>query len=166
MNYPDLAVSAGGDPPAGYIALRVREYVGHGPAAFEALSAGIMGWKLHEDARLGVRPDTPRVQLGSRVVLGIGFGPARINAPCRVVRLIEEGARSGFAYGTLSGHPASGEESFESVLEDDGSVYLEIKAVSRPSTRFRRLGGPLTGATQALITRRYVAAARRLAAGT
>lgn len=163
LSYPALAISAGGTAPAGYKSLHVREYVGHGPAAFEALAAGIAGWKLHEGAGLDVRADTPEARIGSHVALGIGLGPARITAPCRVVRLISSETRRGFAYGTLAGHPESGEESFEAVLEADGSVYVEINAVSRHGNRFYRWVAPFTEATQRVVTGRYVAAARRLA---
>nr|WP_286135366.1 DUF1990 domain-containing protein [Arthrobacter sp. UCD-GKA] len=151
--------------PEGYRHLRLRERVGSGQAAFDALAEGILNWSLHGRSGLRTRPDTPRVKLGSRVELGFGVGPARIKAPCRVVRLIDEPGRSGFAYGTLAGHPETGEESFSAVLEKDGSVYLEIKAASRHSNRFYTMAAPVAEAAQRLATRRYVAAARELAGG-
>ena len=149
--------------PEGYSHLHLRERVGEGQAAFDALAEGILTWKLQERSGLRTRPDTPRVQLGSRVELGFGFGPARITAPCRVVRLIDEATRSGFAYGTLAGHPETGEESFAAVLDEDGSVYLEIKAASKHANRFYRLVSPVAEAAQRFATKRYVAAARELA---
>jgi uncharacterized protein (UPF0548 family) len=36
------------------------------------------------------------------------LGPIRV--PCRVVYVLDEPERRGFAYGTLPGHPESGEE--------------------------------------------------------
>lgn len=165
LSYPDPGITDSVPAPAGYRTLQVRERVGQGAAAFDALAAGIMSWKLHEGAGLRVRADTPSVQPASRVRLGAGFGPVRIEAPCRVVRLIESETRRGFAYGTLAGHPETGEESFAAVLEPDGAVYLELKAVSRPSPGIYRLGSPVTAAAQSMVTDRYVAAARRLAGG-
>ncbi|MFL4476396.1 DUF1990 family protein [Paeniglutamicibacter sp. MACA_103] len=165
LSYPGPGITGSVPVPAGYRTLRVRERVGQGAAAFEALAAGIMAWKLHEVAGLRVRADTPGVQLASRVRLSVGLGPVRLQAPCRVVRLIESENRRGFAYGTLAGHPESGEESFAAVLEPDGSVYLELMAVSRPSGGLYRLAAPVTDAAQGLVTGRYVAAARRLARG-
>lgn len=165
LSYPDPGITDAVPAPAGYRTLQVRERVGEGTAVFEALAAGIMAWKLHEGAGLRVRADTPKVQLASRVRLGFGLGPVRIEAPCRVVRLIESDTRRGFAYGTLAGHPETGEESFAAVLEADGSVYLELKAVSRPSAGLYSLGFPVTAAAQSLVTDRYVAAARSLASG-
>lgn len=167
VNYVEIGMTEQARIPAGYSALKLREPVGHGLEAFESLSEGILSWKLHERSGLRTRPDTPRVQLGSLVQLGFGLGPARINAPCRVVRLINAETatemRSGFAYGTLDGHPETGEESFAAVLGADGTVYLEIVAGSRHSTWFYRLLAPVSAAVQRFATRRYVQAARKLA---
>jgi uncharacterized protein (UPF0548 family) len=52
------------------------------------------------------------------------------------------------------------------VLAPDGRVYLELFAYSRPSNWFYRAGAPVTVAVQKFVTRRYLAAARKLAAGT
>lgn len=167
LNYVEIGMTEDADIPDGYSALTLREPVGRGQAAFDALSEGILSWKLHERSGLRTRPDTPRVQLGSLVQLGFGFGPARIVAPCRVVRIINDETatetRSGFAYGTLDGHPETGEESFAAVLNADGTVYLEIIAGSRHSTWFYQLVAPVSAAVQRFATRRYVQAARRLA---
>ncbi|MBB2995177.1 DUF1990 family protein [Paeniglutamicibacter cryotolerans] len=163
LSYPGPGLLTRVPVPPGYRLMTLREPVGHGPAAFAALLEGIMSWGLHERSGLRVRADVPRVALGSRVELGFGTGPARITAPCRVVRLIDEPTRAGFVYGTLAGHPERGEESFAAVLDDDGTVYLELRAVSRHSNWFYRLGAPVTESAQALATRRYVAAARDLA---
>jgi uncharacterized protein (UPF0548 family) len=82
--------------------------------------------------------------------------------PCRVVYVINEPSRSGFAYGTLPGHPEKGEEAFVVELSTDGQVHLVIRAFSRPATLLARAGGPLTRAIQELITERYVRALRAL----
>lgn len=164
LSYPEAGMTELDEVPEGYSHLHLRERVGQGRAAFDALAEGILTWQLHERSGLRTRPDTPRVQLGSRVELGFGIGPARITAPCRVVRLIDEATRSGFAYGTLPGHPETGEESFAAVLEADGGVYLEIRAASRHANRFYRLLSPAAEAAQRFATQRYVAAARELAA--
>jgi uncharacterized protein (UPF0548 family) len=73
---------------------------------------------------------------------------------------VDEPRRVGFAYGTLPGHPESGEEAFviEHVQDDD--VVLHITAFSRPATWYARLGGPAARAAQDLITRRYASALR------
>ncbi|MFC4129093.1 DUF1990 family protein [Hamadaea flava] len=63
-------------------------------------------------------------------------------------------------YGTVLGHPESGEEAFVVQRNADNLVELEIVAFSRPATRLARFGGAITRATQSWITHRYVAAIR------
>lgn len=77
-------------------------------------------------------------------MLRLGLGPISVRAPVRVVYLIDEPTRTGFAYGTLPGHPESGEEAFVVQLQDSGVVTFGITAFSRPATTLARLGGPLT----------------------
>ena len=81
-------------------------------------------------------PDTPPRE-GATVVVTLGTGLASIVAPCRIIAVVDETARFGFAYGTLPGHPEQGEESFIATLAEDGLVRFGIKAFSRP-------GDPLT----------------------
>jgi uncharacterized protein (UPF0548 family) len=95
-------------------------------------------------------------------VVALVFGASRCGLvlPCRVVYVVEEPRRRGFAYGTLPGHPEQGEESFIVVQEDDGSVVFRITAFSRPASALSRLGGPLTRWVQDWMTERYLAAAQ------
>ena len=165
LTYPGHGLTQSGRAPEGYRVARQRVVVGEGQEAFTRLGEGILGWELHRQAGLSVRAQAPRAAAGVHVVSGFGFGKFRLPAPCRVLWTEENGGRAGFGYGTLPGHPASGEESFVAVLEPDGQVYFELFAFSRPSNWFYRLGGPVTKGVQQLVTRRYLAAARKLASG-
>lgn len=93
---------------------------------------------------------------GDTAVLTIRFLRIPVTAPVRVVYVIDEPTRHGFAYGTLTGHPESGEESFVVDQTDDGSVWVTITAFSRPSTWYWwALSLPLRIA-QEQYTRRYL----------
>jgi uncharacterized protein (UPF0548 family) len=92
---------------------------------------------------------------GDTAVLRIPFGPFRVSAPARVVYVIDEPKRKGFAYGTLKGHPEDGEEAFIVDQTEDGSVWLEIRAFSRPANRGWWLVFPVLRLTQYFYTRRY-----------
>jgi hypothetical protein len=59
-----------------------------------------------------------------------------MRAPCRVVYVIDEPRRRGFAYGTLPGHPESGEEAFVLEQRDDGTIASNIIAFSRPAFNY------------------------------
>lgn len=76
-----------------------------------------------------------------------------------MVLTVDEPAARGFAYGTLTGHPESGEESFVVRLDED-VVRLDIVAFSRPARWYSRLGSPVVRVIQDRITDRYLAVLR------
>ena len=87
----------------------------------------------------------------------VHLGP--VTAPCRVVYVVDEPDRRGFAYGTLTGHPESGEELFtvrhdrrhrRGVCRGDGVLPARHLV--------EQAGRPLTWLGQQLITRRYLRA--------
>lgn len=132
--------------------------IGHGPAAFDAARAALFGWELQRTA--GITPSTDRVVDGATVLLRTRIGPLSITAPCRVVWVVDEPRRAGFAYGTLPGHPERGEEAFVLDLLDDDAVTLTISGFSRPATWYARLGAPVTRRVQQRILRTYLRALR------
>ena len=86
------------------------------------------------------------------------LGPFRLWAPCRVVYVVDEPDRKGFANGTVQGHPERGEESVVVSIDEDGEVTFEVTAFSRPVRWFVRLGGPVTKGIQRRMTWRYLEA--------
>ncbi|MDO9395346.1 MAG: DUF1990 domain-containing protein [Herbiconiux sp.] len=99
---------------------------------------------------------TPLVSPGTTALLTVRAMGLSFRAPVRVVYLVDEPGRRGFAYGTLPGHPESGEESFVVEHLSDDSVWIVIRAFSRPSSWFYRLGYPLLRLQQARFTARYL----------
>ncbi|WP_150308968.1 DUF1990 family protein [Planctomonas psychrotolerans] len=99
---------------------------------------------------------TPYITSGTSVVLRIPVGPVAVKAPTRVIYVVDEPDRVGFAYGTLAGHPQSGEESFIVSRQDDGSVWLTIRRFWRPSSPVWRLGYPVLVLLQSIYTKRYL----------
>lgn len=165
LTYPEVGASRG-PLPGGYRHLDRRRVVGHGERAFEALAHGLLTWALHRRAGLLVAADGPATAPGGDVAQALRVGPVALLAPCRVVYVTDEPARRGFAYGTLPGHPETGEEAFAAELGDRGEVTLVLTSFSRPGTAASRLGAPVARAGQAAVLARYVRAARALAAGT
>jgi uncharacterized protein (UPF0548 family) len=124
------------------------------PVAFDETGAPVVLASATNETVFG--PDgTPFIVPGDSVVLEIPFGPFHVTAPARVVYVVNDLNRKGFAYGTLPGHPESGEESFIVEQTDDGSVWLEISAFSRPANGFWWLVYPVLRLSQAYYTRRY-----------
>ena len=92
---------------------------------------------------------------GDTATLVLHVGPVPFRAPCRVIYVIDEPDRKGFAYGTLPGHPEDGEESFIVDRTSDGSVWLTIRSFSRPSAWKWWAVYPILRLTQSAMTRRY-----------
>ena len=151
----------GGLPP-GYHHVRASRDVGAGDAAWRAACDGIRGWRLHRGSGLRVAPADPPIAVGTEVVTDVGLaGPVHVLAACRVVEVVDEPTRFGFAYGTLAVHPAQGEEAFVVERLDDGVVRLTITAFSRSNGLLMRLGGPLVRRQQAAATGAYLDALER-----
>lgn len=95
---------------------------------------------------------------GDTAILSVGWGPARVREPVRVVYLVNEAKLRGYAYGTLPGHPLQGEESFVVEHRPDDSVWICVRSFSRPASRFWRAVYPALRLTQEFYTRRYLRA--------
>ncbi|MBD5830697.1 DUF1990 domain-containing protein [Janibacter melonis] len=124
----------------------------------------LMSWGVHRRAGLRVEADAD-VQIGADVVLGLRLGPVVVVAPCRVTSVVREEDRTGFEYTTLPGHPEIGVERFE-VVHDEQGARVEISAVSRPAFLGSRLAPFVSRRVQAMITQRYLDAARAAATGS
>lgn len=103
LTYNEVGATAG-QLPAGYRHIRKSLPLGRGEDTFLAASDALMRWDVHRRAGLRVEADSDRAAPGTTVVLR-WFG---LTIPCRVVYVIDEPDRRGFAYGTLPGHPESG----------------------------------------------------------
>jgi len=126
-----------------------------GPEVFDPAVEFVLGFGMQRGAGFDVSASTALAEEGTEVVMRARFGPVRVVAPARVVYVIAEAGRCGFAYGTLPGHPESGEELFlvERVGEE---TWVEIRAFSRPGRWFTRLGGPVVRLLQARATVAYL----------
>lgn len=153
LTYSEVGATASGQLPAGYGHLRVATQIGTGRQRFERAADAVMHWGMQRGAGLRVQASSDAVVLDAVVVVRMGFLPA----PCRVVYVIDEPDIRGFAYGTLAGHPESGEERF--VVRHDArtsAVFAEVSAFSRPATWWSKAGGPLVSVAQRVIARRYL----------
>ena len=157
FTYPEIGQTSGA-LPSGYRTIhRSREL----PLdAFDAAAADLMAWRVHQRAGLQVHASSD-VAPDAVVVLRLGVGLATVRAPCRVVYTVDEARRRGFAYGTLPGHPESGEEVFIIERSAGGVVVFTIRAFSRPASALARMVGPAGHWVQDRITDRYLCSAER-----
>jgi uncharacterized protein (UPF0548 family) len=153
LTYSEVGASLTADLPAGYQHLRRSRQLG---GDFESAKQAIWDWQIQRRAGLSIRTSGP-AELDAVIEIRMKVGPAAVTAPCRVVAMVDEVERAGFAYGTLSGHPESGEEAF--LVEQRGDeLWLTITAFSRPATLLSRIGAPVARRIQDRITERYLRA--------
>ncbi|WP_331767439.1 DUF1990 domain-containing protein [Embleya sp. NBC_00896] len=166
LTYTEIGatVDAGAALPHGYHHVERRVRVGDGDVVFRALADGILSWAIQRGAGLTIKVSAERAALDVDITSVVRLGFVPIAAPCRVVRVIDEPDRIGFAYGTLRGHPEHGEEAFLVERDAQGEVWFVVRAFSRPGVWWSRLGGPVARLVQRRITDRYVRAAHESAA--
>ena len=130
-------------PPPGYNIDHNRVLLGRGGETFERAKKAIREWKMFDVANLTLcYPDTP-IEVGRDVApLARHLGFYSLNS-CRIVYVVDEPHRFGFAYGTLTEHAEIGEERFM-VEFDRGSdeVWYDILAFSKPAHILVKLGYP------------------------
>jgi uncharacterized protein (UPF0548 family) len=149
-------------PPAGYVVDHTRIKLGEGARVYAAARTALERW---EHFRLGWveawPPDTP-IKVGQAVVvIAKLFGFWWSNA-CRIVYIVDEADKFGFAYGTLPDHAESGEERFTVEWhEEDEAVWYDILAFSRPRHFLARLGYPYARKLQKRFARDSSAAMLR-----
>ena len=164
FSYTEVGAT-GNQLPAGYVIDHNRTKLGHGPEVFERAVAALRAWKQFDLGWVRIVPPGTPLEVGSIVaILTRHFGFWSLNA-CRVVYLISEDGpvkRFGFAYGTLSSHVERGEERFAIEWHlDDGAVWYEILAFSRPNLFLVNLGLPLARLLQRRFARESLATMRK-----
>jgi uncharacterized protein (UPF0548 family) len=150
-----------GAMPEGFHHLRRSRQVGEGAADFDAAAEAVRCWRAQRVIGVRVEPEDRPAREGAEVRVRLGLGPVALSAPARVVYVVDEPRRRGFAYGTLPGHPLLGEEAFVVHLDADGSVVFTVTAYSRAGSRLTRLAGPVLPLFQRVMARRYLRAIER-----
>ena len=162
FSYPGAGLTRdSGATPAGYDRDRNRQPLGTGAAAFTAARDAIRAWRMFPPPLATIEP--AGIPIVSGEVAGVvvrAFGVWFLNA-ARIVYVIDEPRRFGFAYGTLPGHVERGEERFSVEWLDDDTVWYDLKAFSRPGYWGARLARPLTRRLQRRFARLSKAAMRR-----
>ncbi len=163
FTYPDVGATRDDVLPSGYAQLQRTAVVGRGEAAFERAVAAVFAWRMQRGIGLRVRADGPPTEPGTNVVLTVGLPGLGYDIPCRVVWARTGGTEQGFGYGTLPGHPESGEECFVVRIDDAGTVTFTTRVFSRLASPLARLTAPVSRQVQRAAVEGYLRAIRRAA---
>jgi uncharacterized protein (UPF0548 family) len=156
-----IGASLAGGRPEGFHHDRYETDLGHGTEIFQRAVKGLKAWETHRLPGVRVFPEGQEIQTGATVVVTLGTSLLALAAPCRIVSVIDEETRWGFAYGTLPGHPERGEEAFVVSMASDEKVRFDVVAFSRADDLLVRLSGPIGRAVQTGGTNGYLRALRR-----
>ncbi|MCO1581593.1 DUF1990 domain-containing protein [Crossiella sp. SN42] len=160
VTYAEVGVTREPACPPGYRRVSRSLALGRGEAEFARAKRALREWATHRGFGRGIYPERAGQEVGDTVVAVLGFGPVAVTGPCRVVWRVDEQRRSGFGYGTLPGHPVTGEESFVLVMDPGGLVEFTITAVSRPGGALARVAGPIGRLAQRVAMAAYLRALR------
>jgi uncharacterized protein (UPF0548 family) len=151
-------------PPDGWRAYDHTVRLGTGADLWNEVSAVILSWGIKTRSGFAVEPrlESGRVaHRGERYWLVARVGPARVREPVEIVATIVTDHRVALAYGTLEGHPVTGEEAFIVHRDDEGNVSLTLRSLTRSGRgRWRGLF-PLVLVAQHFYRRRYLHALAR-----
>ena len=150
------------DAPAGYNVDHNRVLLGRGREVLARAATAVRQWKMFDLGWVELFPAQPSLRAGETVAVIVGhLGFWSVNIS-RIVYLIEEDDRFGFAYGTLPSHAEQGEERF--TVEYDAQteeVWYDLFAFSKPRAPLARLGYPFSRHLQKRFARDSLAAMKR-----
>jgi uncharacterized protein (UPF0548 family) len=151
-----VGATLGGVLPDGYQHDHSSIDLGRGDAVWARARFGIDRWEAPAAAGIDIEPPDAPIAVGTTVAIITRLGPLHVLAACRIVAVVDEPDRHGFAYGTLPAHPEEGEELFLVTRDDTGTVQFEITAFSRPHDLLTKLGGPVARKVQQRATKHYL----------
>lgn len=159
-SYPEVGWTRNEHAPAGYRVDRWQVSLGRGADVFERAGGALRRWAFFEGGPVRLTCP-PAFEPGALLVLYVRhWGIHSLNAN-RVVYVLNEHNRFGFAYGTLTGHAEQGEERFLLSRDASGTVWFSLYAFSRPRSPLARLGAPAAHALQRRAAHAYLAAMQR-----
>lgn len=148
FTYADVGATRDERDPVGFNHDHNRQHLGAGAAVFAAGADAIRGWRMFPAPLAWIEPLPIPIREGETAgVLIHALGVWWLNA-ARIVYVIDEPRRFGFAYGTLPGHVEAGEERFLVEHLPDDSVWYDLRAFSRPRAALVRAGKPVARALQ------------------
>ncbi|MFZ4634973.1 MAG: DUF1990 family protein [Saprospiraceae bacterium] len=117
--------------------------LGRGPEVWQKACTAIRSWRMFPGTWARIYPDQAPIMVGQTVAMSAYVWGVWWRNACRIVYIIDEPDRFGFAYGTLPGHVETGEELFCVEQDADGWIWYRIKAFSRPRFWLARLAYPV-----------------------
>jgi len=165
FTYSAVGATASVAPP-GFQSDHSRFRLGDGEQVFQKAKTAVQRWKQFDLGWARAWPDDTPIELDRTVaIVSHPIGPW-VLCSARIVYVVDEPRRFGFAYGTLPGHVECGEERFLVEWDENGSVWYDIRAFSRPRHILAKIGYPYVRRLQKRFARDSGTAMRRAIAAS
>lgn len=155
LSYEEVGKSLDVLPP-GYNHDRYVEVIGNGKQDFDLAIKGFECWVCQSNSGLLVPTLDLALEVGTTIYFGLKMGPIVLGFPDRIVYRKVADTRYDYAYGTVQGHPETGEELFRLDLRDNGDVVFTIICFSRVVAPLAKLAYPISRFLQKRISRKYI----------
>jgi uncharacterized protein (UPF0548 family) len=116
--------------------------LGKGKTVFEQAISNLEAWQMYQTSWTFIQAKTLQENMVN-ALLAKHFGFYSVQV-IKVVYILREPKRVAFAIGTLPSHAEQGEERFMVEILEDGNVYYDILAFSKPRHVLAKLGYPLS----------------------
>jgi uncharacterized protein (UPF0548 family) len=149
FSYVEVGATREYGRPESYNLDHNRMELGRGAEVWERAKSAIRSWKMFEHSLTQIFWPNTSIVAGNTVgMLAHHLGFHSLSA-CRIVYVIDEPKRFGFAYGTLPAHAETGEERF-SVEWDQNTdiVTYDLYAFSRPRALMAKIAAPYSRSLQ------------------
>lgn len=160
-SYPEVGATRQDRLPGRYRQLCLQTAAGIGSDHFGRLADRLMRWQIHTASGLDVAVSRDQAVPDAVLVATYRLGPVPVRTRCRVLYVINDERRCGFAYGTLPGHPLRGEERFVVDHCHDDTVLFTVRSFAEPAGLLPRLGGPVAAVVRRRINQHYLDAVRQ-----
>ncbi|HMM80674.1 MAG TPA: DUF1990 domain-containing protein [Pyrinomonadaceae bacterium] len=145
FSYADVGATRGEIPPEGFNVDHNRKIIGRGPDDFEKAKGAIRSWKMFDLGWVRLVPTDTPIEEGRNVAIVVSHFGFYSMSTARIVYVIDEPSRFGFAYGTLAEHVEMGEERFSVEFDHETEeVWYDLLAFSQPNAFLAKLGYPIS----------------------
>lgn len=141
-SYPEVGASQS-DGPFHYDNDYNHIVLGRGEEIWERAKVVLREWKQFPAPWTTINPVNAPLREKETVAVLFRIWGLWFTNSARIIYVLDEDSRFGFAYGTLPGHIETGEECFWIEKDGEGKVSYHIRAFSRPRHWLVRLGYPV-----------------------
>jgi uncharacterized protein (UPF0548 family) len=162
FNYTELGQTRDTQCPAGYNRDYHQIELGSGAGNFACAREALQNWQIFKNSWLHLCNPTISLEVGTTLIVQVKHLGFYSLIADRVVYIIDEPRAFGFAYGTLMGHAAQGEERFLIEWLEDDRVIFSLFAFSKPGHPLAILGKPIMRWLQQQGSSKYLQALKQV----